>query len=68
LRVRDDGDGVAPTLRAQLFQRYAGDDAGGHGLGLSIAHWIASAHDGELELERDEDRGASFVARLPKLG
>jgi len=68
LRVRDDGDGVAPTLRAQLFERYAADDAGGHGLGLSIAHWIASAHDGELELERGASPGASFVARLPKLG
>lgn len=69
LRVRDDGDGIAPALRAQLFQRYAGDDAEGHGLGLSIAHWIASAHDGELELEKGASApGASFVAKLPRLG
>ena len=68
LRVRDDGDGIAPALREQLFQRYAGADAEGHGLGLAIAHWIASAHDGELDLERNLDSpGASFVAKIPRL-
>jgi signal transduction histidine kinase len=68
LRVRDDGEGIAPALREQLFQRYAGADAGGHGLGLSIAQWIASAHDGKLELEGSTSApGASFVAKIPRL-
>lgn len=68
LRVRDDGNGIAPGLRQQLFQRFAGGDAGGHGLGLSIAHWIASAHDGQLELETGAGApGACFVAKLPRL-
>lgn len=68
LCVRDDGDGIAPALREQIFQRYAGADPGGHGLGLAIAHWIAHAHDGELELEGGTAiPGASFVAKIPRL-
>lgn len=68
LRVRDDGDGIAPALREQLFQRYAGADPNGHGLGLAIAHWIVHAHNGELELERGTCMpGASFVAKIPRL-
>jgi two-component system, OmpR family, sensor kinase len=66
LRVRDDGDGVAPELRSRLFERYASNSTSGSGLGLALAQWVARAHEGTLALEPG-DGGASFVARFPVL-
>ncbi|MGB6393050.1 MAG: ATP-binding protein, partial [Candidatus Acidiferrales bacterium] len=38
----------------------------GAGLGLSIARWIAEAHDGRLELSRSDAAGSTFTAFLPR--
>ena len=68
--VADDGDGVDPSMREELFERFARGDAsrsrstGGSGLGLPIAREIASMHGGSLQLGESE-QGASFVLRLP---
>ncbi len=63
LTVEDDGDGVAPNIRARVFERFvrAGDDDRSSGLGLAICRAIARAHDGDIALE-DRSR---FVVRLP---
>lgn len=66
LRVRDDGDGVAPEVRSRLFERYASNSMSGSGLGLALAQWVVRAHEGTLALESVDD-GASFVARFPQL-
>ncbi|MFE0461669.1 sensor histidine kinase [Kitasatospora sp. NPDC058965] len=69
LAVADDGPGIAPELREQLFERFVrGDQArsratGGTGLGLAIARAVATAHGGTLTLEPGP--GARFVLRLP---
>jgi two-component system, OmpR family, sensor kinase len=73
LSVSDTGPGVSAEAREHLFERfYRADKArsraedGGAGLGLSIARWIARAHDGDLELaDSDASAGATFIARLP---
>jgi two-component system OmpR family sensor kinase len=68
IRVRDDGNGVAPELVPALFQRFVRGDparAGeGFGLGLSIARAIAEAHHGRLELCPCPS-GAAFELTLP---
>lgn len=52
LRVQDDGPGVDPTVRKQLFERSVrGDDSAGHGLGLWAAQEVAEAHGGHIALE-----------------
>ena len=67
--VEDDGPGVPPSLRARLFQPFAGEGraGGGAGLGLSIARGFVEAMGGELRVESpaSEGRGARFVIRLP---
>jgi signal transduction histidine kinase len=64
LRVADQGPGVAPELRAQLFEPFASGEPGGVGLGLALAREIFLAHGGELRyLERA--RGAAFEGVLP---
>lgn len=70
LEVQDDGPGIEPSKREFVFQRFArldearNKDAGGSGLGLSIARQIAECAGGTLRIE-DSDRGARFVLRLP---
>ncbi|WP_318723646.1 sensor histidine kinase [Streptomyces albicerus] len=67
IEVTDDGPGVPPTLRPQIFERFVrGEEAtaAGSGLGLSIVAAIAQAHGGTVTLE-PSDRGAWFRVRLP---
>ena len=71
IRVEDNGPGIAPSLRARLFERFARADVSrqsdgsgdGFGLGLALSRAIAQAHGGSLELLR-EGPGAAFDLRL----
>ncbi|WMJ67711.1 HAMP domain-containing sensor histidine kinase [Stenotrophomonas sp. 24(2023)] len=66
--VADDGPGVAPALRAQLFQAPAalgarrGDNGG---LGLLIVQRIVQLHGRRIDL-LDSPQGALFVFELPR--
>ena len=68
IEVRDQGDGVPPEHREQIFERFFRIDpartGGGAGLGLPIARWIAEVHGGALWLERSGPEGSTFIARL----
>ncbi len=72
IRVTDTGSGIAPADQERIFERlFRGDrtapqNAGGAGLGLPIARWIAEAHGGELHLEHSDAGGSVFVATLPR--
>ncbi|MET8869663.1 HAMP domain-containing sensor histidine kinase [Nonomuraea sp. NPDC004580] len=73
LTVWDDGEGIAPEEREQVFQPFVRLAAGrkrdpaGSGLGLAISRAIAQAHEGDLTIE-DGPRGTCFVLRLPLAG
>ena len=45
--------------------RDAGSAAGGAGLGLPIARWVAEAHGGSLRLARSTAEGNEFELWLP---
>ncbi len=66
IEVSDNGPGLAPKAREQLFKPFAGSvRSGGTGLGLAIARELMRAHGGDLELERSGDDGACFRLTLP---
>jgi signal transduction histidine kinase len=71
LHVDDDGAGVAPADRRQLFERFTRlDDArardeGGSGLGLAIVAEIAGALGGSVAVSDSALGGARFTLRLP---
>lgn len=66
LVVADDGAGVAPIMREQLFQPGVTDGSGGAGLGLGIARRIARSFGGDIDLLGDRPEGAAFAVRLPR--
>ncbi|HEX2010016.1 MAG TPA: ATP-binding protein [Roseateles sp.] len=71
LRVQDNGPGVPPEVRAQLFQPFftTKADGLGTGLGLSVSRSLVREHGGELMLEtHSPERGASFRLSLPISG
>lgn len=65
LVISDDGPGLPPRARANLFQAFQGAvRKGGTGLGLAIASELVAAHGGTLRLLESE-KGASFEIRIP---
>lgn len=77
LTVGDTGIGIAPEQLPHIFERfYRGDPArsrsgtehlarDGAGLGLSIARWIASAHDAEIAVSSEPGAGTRVTVRFP---
>ena len=64
--VRDTGIGIEPGAQEQIFDRFYQADLrerrtqAGHGLGLSIARWIADAHRARMTLTSAPAQGSSF--------
>jgi signal transduction histidine kinase len=66
--VDDNGPGIAPALRARIFDPYVTTKPEGTGLGLAIAKKIIVEHGGTIEALESPLGGARFRIRLPRLG
>ncbi|HEU4906109.1 MAG TPA: ATP-binding protein, partial [Solirubrobacterales bacterium] len=65
VEVADDGPGVPPQLREQIFERFVRGEgpadtavAGGSGLGLAIVSSVAASHGGDAEVTDSPAGGA----------
>jgi nitrogen fixation/metabolism regulation signal transduction histidine kinase len=65
IAVSDDGPGLTPEQRSQLFVPGFTTKTHGSGLGLTIVERIVSDHRGTIAVESAEGRGATFTIRLP---
>ncbi len=63
--VDDDGPGIRPEQRENVFRPFETGAAGGTGLGLTIARDIARAHGGDISLEDSPLGGLRARMRLP---
>jgi signal transduction histidine kinase len=65
------GAGISPEILPRVFDRFfRGDPAhentiDGCGLGLSIAKWIVSAHNGTIQIESVPSKLTTVTVRLP---
>jgi len=66
IEVIDDGPGLPPKARANLFMPFAGSARpGGTGLGLAIAREVMRAHGGDVILVESTARGTILRMSLP---
>jgi signal transduction histidine kinase len=66
IEIADDGPGLPPKARDNLFRPFAGSARpGGTGLGLAIAREIMRAHGGDVALCDSTAAGTAFCLRLP---
>ena len=71
IEVRDTGAGITSADLRRVFERFYRADpsrsrnAGGTGLGLPIARWIAEEHGGTVELASVPGEGTTATVRLP---
>lgn len=65
--VRDDGQGVPPSVRNRIFQPLVTTKSarGGTGLGLAISQRIVQGYGGEISVDSEPGHGATFRVRLP---
>jgi signal transduction histidine kinase len=69
--ITNTGAGIPPEILPRVFDRFfRGDPAhsqtvDGCGLGLSIAQWIVSAHNGTIKIESAPAKPTTVTVRLP---
>lgn len=74
LSVHDDGPGIPADQQACIFDRFTRAETarsrahGSAGLGLAIAHGIATAHHGSLAVDSNPAEGTTFRLHLPAGG
>jgi signal transduction histidine kinase len=65
--IVDNGPGLAPRARDNLFQPFAGSARpGGSGLGLAIVRELVRAHGGNIRLVHSTAEGTAFTIELPQ--
>ena len=65
--VKDNGEGIAPERQKIIFEKFESDetDKGGLGLGLAIFKTFVEAHGGQVQVESELGKGATFSFTLP---
>lgn len=67
IEISDDGPGLPPKARENLFRPFAGSARpGGTGLGLAIAREVMRAHGGDIALDESTGAGTIFRLSLPR--
>jgi len=72
LEVTDSGPGIDPQHAEKIFDRFyrvdeaRSRDAGGAGLGLSIAQWAVRIHGGQIAMTPSARHGCVFLIQLPQ--
>jgi len=65
IQVRDEGSGISEQDMERIFDPFFTTKAAGTGLGLPVAHQIATGQGGILSAMRNPDKGMTFTLELP---
>jgi signal transduction histidine kinase len=66
IEVSDTGKGIPEENLPKIFEPYFSTKETGTGLGLAIVQKTVEAHNGTIEVTSRENKGTSFVVKLPK--
>jgi PAS domain S-box-containing protein len=68
ISVSDTGSGIPAEYLPHIFDKFVqvpGAPTGGAGLGLAISKSIVEAHDGQISVQSEAERGTTFTFTLP---
>lgn len=65
-QVTDDGQGMTPEVKAQIFNPFFTTKPDGTGLGLAIVKRILNVHKAGIRVESDVGKGTSFTLSFPR--
>lgn len=65
IEISDTGSGIPADKIEHIFDAYYTSRPQGSGLGLPTAKKIVEAHDGNITVNSEPDKGTAFVIRLP---
>jgi signal transduction histidine kinase len=69
LEVADNGPGIPPDIRDELFEPFVtAGKKGGTGLGLTIVKKVVERHEGRVTFQTESGVGTRFVVELPVAG
>lgn len=66
LEVKDNGEGIDPSIQDRIFDPFFTTRAQGFGMGLAIVHRIVDLHGGMIWVESEPASGAVFRVALPR--
>ena len=66
IEFSDDGVGMPPTMKYQIFDLFHTTKATGTGIGLAIARKVVEAHDGSIDVLSRPGEGSTFTVYLPR--
>ncbi len=67
ISIHDEGTGIAEHILPRIFDPFFTTKQKGSGLGLSICHSIVRRHDGWIDAQPRQGKGATFHIYLPAL-
>ncbi len=67
LEVNDNGCGMAPEVKARIFEPFYSTKFAGHGLGLAAVLGIVRSHHGTIKVYSEPGRGATFKLLFPAI-
>ncbi|WP_449244443.1 GAF domain-containing protein [Desulfobacca acetoxidans] len=65
VQVSDTGSGIPPEIQEKIFQPFFSSKPKGSGLGLAISQKIIEAHQGEITIESEPQKGTRVILFLP---
>ncbi len=68
IKIKDEGVGIPEKDLVKIFDPFftTKDVGKGTGLGLSVCQSIVQKHQGSIEVESEQNKGATFIVILPK--
>jgi signal transduction histidine kinase len=70
IAVSDTGPGIAPEVKANVFERFSAKGRGGQragaGLGLALVNRFIELHDGWVEIDSQADQGTVVRCHIPR--
>ncbi|MFN3505510.1 MAG: ATP-binding protein, partial [Caldimicrobium sp.] len=67
LSISDEGKGIPERYKSKIFEPFFTTKPGGSGLGLYVVKEVVKAHEGEIRIESEENKGTTVLIELPAL-